>query len=127
MKDDQTYRVKNPQLFSVPRMKSSPRKKSGPSSCSTPVEIFSIQQLNRIPTSELRSLATEKHGIKNARLLKKPDLLSELREHFKNKHGVELKDITEEGGQDVSPISQTIDKLRRRIKVHQQYIFCAFV
>ena len=99
------------------RMKSSPRKRSGPSSCTTPVEIFSVQQLNRIPTSELRTLATEKHGIKNAGLLKKPDLLAKLREHFESKHGVELKDDSEEGGQEVSPISQTIDKLRSRIKV----------
>ena len=45
MKDDPTYRVNNPQLFSVPWMKSSPRKKSGPSSCSTPVEIFLLTQI----------------------------------------------------------------------------------
>jgi len=99
-----------------PNMRNSPRKRSGTTSCSTPVEIFSLQQLNRIHVGELRHLAAEKHGIRNATLLKKPDLLVKLKEHFETKHGVELEDEKEGPGTDLSPISQTIDKLRNRIK-----------
>ena len=99
-------------------MRHSPRKRSGASSCSTPVEIFSFQQLNTIPLGELRHLASEKHGIKNAVVLKKPELLSKLKEHFESRHGQELNDEKEEVVAELSPISQTIDKLRSRIKVH---------
>lgn len=104
------------------RMRNSPRKRSGPTSCSTPVEIFSLQQLNRTQLGELRNLATEKHGIKNAATLRKPELLSRLREHFETRHGLELKDDKVDAGQEVSPISQTIDKLRSRIKVNNKMI-----
>jgi len=97
-------------------MRNSPRKRSGATSCSTPVEIFSLQQLNKLNIGELRHLAAEKHGIKNAGLLKKPDLLARLKEHFETRHGVELEDEREEVGPELSPISQTIDKLRSRIK-----------
>ena len=78
---------------------------------------FSLQQLNKLSIGELRHLAAEKHGIKNAGLLKKPDLLARLKEHFQARHGVELEDEKEEVGPELSPISQTIDKLRSRIKV----------
>ena len=45
-------------------MRNSPRKRgSGAVSCSTPVEIFTTQQLIKIPLGELRNLASEKHGI----------------------------------------------------------------
>ena len=103
------------------RMRSSPRKRSGAATCSTPVEIFSLQQLLKIPIGELRHLAAEKHSIKNVALLKKPELLTKLREHFESRHGLQLTDEkTEEREevvtQDVSPISQTIDRLRSRIK-----------
>jgi len=97
-------------------MRNSPRKRSGAASCSTPVEIFSLQQLLRTPIGELRHLAAEKHGIKNAALLKKPELLNKLREHFDLRHGLELRDDKDDSGLEVSPISQTIDKLRSRIK-----------
>jgi len=97
-------------------MRNSPRKRSGAASCSTPVEIFSVQQLVRTPIGELRHLAAEKHGIRNAALLKKPELLNKLREHFDLRHGLELRDDKDETGLEVSPISQTIDKLRSRIK-----------
>jgi len=102
-------------------MRSSPRKRSGAATCSTPVEIFSLQQLLKIPIGELRHLAAEKHSIKNVALLKKPELLTKLREHFESRHGLQLTDEkTEEREevvtQDVSPISQTIDRLRSRIK-----------
>jgi len=97
-------------------MRNSPRKRSGATACSTPVEIFSLHQLNGISIGELRHLAAEKHGVKNAALLKKPELLTKLREHFETRHGLELKDEREDTGLEVSPISQTIDKLRNRIK-----------
>ena len=73
--------------------------------------------VSRIAIGELRHLAAEKHGIKNAGLLRKPDLLARLKEHFESRHGLELQDEREEGNLEVSPISQTIDKLRSRIKV----------
>ena len=105
------------------RMRNSPRKRSGATACSTPVEIFSLHQLNGISIGELRHLAAEKHGVKNAALLKKPELLTKLREHFETRHGLELKDEREDTGLEVSPISQTIDKLRNRIKVSIYMIF----
>ena len=87
--------------------------------------IFNHFHLIRIPVGELRHLAADKHGIKNAGLLRKPDLLEKLREHFESRHGLELQDDKEEdNSQEVSPISQTIDKLRSRIKVSYTHIQC---
>jgi hypothetical protein len=66
----------------------------------------------------LRNLASAKHGIKSAALLRKPDVLEKLKHHFQEEHGLDLS--AEEGDpppHELSPISQTIDKLRSRIKV----------
>eukprot|EP00088_Acartia_fossae_P051603 TRINITY_DN5799_c0_g1_i1.p1 TRINITY_DN5799_c0_g1~~TRINITY_DN5799_c0_g1_i1.p1 ORF type:complete len:619 (+),score=173.67 TRINITY_DN5799_c0_g1_i1:103-1959(+) len=111
-------------------MRNSPRKRgSGAVSCSTPVEIFTTQQLIKIPLGELRNLASEKHGIQNAGLMKKPELHRKLKEHFEHRHGVNLKGweahLESLGGLQTQthhtpdsslPISQTIDRLRNRIK-----------
>jgi len=101
-------------------MRNSPRKRgSGAVSCTTPVEIFTIPQLMKIPLGELRNLASEKHGIQNAGLMKKPELHRKLKDHFESRHSVVLQG----GGSEAehfpdsqSNISQTIDKLRNRIK-----------
>lgn len=104
-------------------MRNSPRKRgSGPVTCNTPVEIFTTHQLLKIPLGELRNLAAEKHGIQNAGLMKKPELHRKLKEHFETKHSVDLKgwDHHVDSDQNIPdssiPISQTIDKLRHRIK-----------
>jgi hypothetical protein len=104
-------------------MRNSPRKRgSGAVSCNTPVEIFTTLQLLKIPLGELRNLAAEKHGIQNAGLMKKPELHRKLKEHFEARHAVVLKgwDTHVETDQPLPdsslPISQTIDKLRHRIK-----------
>ncbi len=64
---------------------------------------------------ELRNLAAAKHGIRSAALLRKPDVLEKLKNHFQEEHG--LRQEEGETSHEVSPISQTIDKLRSRIKV----------
>lgn len=102
-------------------MRNSPRKRAGQAAhCTAPVEIASMHQLSKKPLGELRNLATAKHGIKSAALLRKPDVLEKLKHHFQEEHGLDVRG--EEGGEpshELSPISQTIDKLRSRIKEKQ--------
>jgi predicted small metal-binding protein len=54
-------------------------------------------------------------------LLRKPDVLEKLKHHFQEEHGLRPEDG--ETSHEVSPISQTIDKLRSRIKVTLLYTF----
>jgi predicted small metal-binding protein len=69
----------------------------------------------------LRNLAAAKHGIKSAALLRKPDVLERLKHHFQEEHGLDMRAEEPESSHDVSPISQTIDKLRSRIKVWDNF------
>ena len=51
--------------------------------------------------------------------MKKPDVLEKLKHHFQEEHG--LRGEEGETSHEVSPISQTIDKLRSRIKASFSY------
>jgi len=90
-------------------MRSSPRKRSGLSSCQGEVTVDSVGQLSRLTMGELRHQAGEMHGIKNASLMSRADLVERLARHFLSGHGVDLEG---EGGQ----IGVTIDRLRNRIR-----------
>jgi len=91
-------------------MRSSPRKRSGHTSCQGEVTVSSVGQLARLTMGELRHQAGELHGIKNASLMSRADLVERLGRHFLSGHGVDLG--TGEGGQ----IGLTVDRLRNRIK-----------
>ena len=116
-------------------MRNSPRKRAGSSSCANPVEFTNFNQLARAHIGALRHLAAEQHAIRNAALLKKPDLIEKLKQHFLHQHGVDLDNNEanqgahcEDGGgvPSGSPISQTIDKLRNRIQVMGENRFYLF-
>jgi len=90
-------------------MRSSPRKRPGHTSCQGEVTVSSVGQLARLGMGELRHQAGELHGVKNASLMSRSDLVERLSRHFEASHGVQL-----EGGP--GQIGGTIDRLRTRIR-----------
>ena len=86
-------------------MRSSPRKRSGHTSCQGEVSVTTVGQLARLAIGELRYQAGEQHGIKNASLMSRADLVERLSKHFLTVHGV---DLVEQGGH----AGATVDRLR---------------
>jgi len=86
-------------------MRSSPRKRSGHTSCQGEVAVTTVGQLARLAIGELRYQAGELHGIKNASLMSRADLVERLSKHFLTVHGV---DLDEQGGH----VGATVDRLR---------------
>jgi len=86
-------------------MRSSPRKRSGLTSCQGEVAVTNIGQLARLAMGELRYQAGEVHGIKNASLMSRADLVERLAKHFLAVHGVDLE---EQGGH----VGATVNRLR---------------
>ena len=94
-------------------MRSSPRKtREEGARCegALPSGVETTAQLARLPIVELRHQATAVHGLRNAAVLGRQELVERLGRHFREEHGL----VLEEGGQVV--IGDTIDRLRCRIR-----------
>jgi hypothetical protein len=76
-----------------------------------PPGLETLGQLARLPIVELRQQAGQLHGLRNAAVLGRQDLVERLAKHFQAAHGLELEG---DGGNGV--IGDTIDRLRTRIR-----------